>query len=158
MFNTSKKWIVAVSLAGMTAACSTPDASLKEGVEVIPHRDVDTIPETIRNGEDEFTGVIVYGDRGYTGLVGNAPYPNIRVNGYPIGKCEKRMAMIVPLAPGNHVVSAHSENNVENSVTLAKGEVAYFRCNFLRIGGIIFPPAVLAPADAEKAYSIVNNN
>jgi hypothetical protein len=147
-----------LAVVTLLTACATTDESSKEGAQIISHRDVDTIPETIRNGEDGFTGVIVYGDRGYTGLVGNAPYPNIRVNGNPIGKCEKRQAMIVPLVPGNHVISAHSENNVEIGVTLAEGDAAYFRCNFMRIGGIIFPPAVLDSVDAETAYSIVNTN
>ena len=143
---------------GLLSACSTPDETQNGEATVIPYRDVDMIPETIGNGDDGFTGVVVYGDRGYTGLVGNAPYPNVRVNGNPVGKCEKRRAIIVPLEPGNHVISAHSENSDVNNVTLSVGDVAYFRCSFGRIGGIIFPPAVLDPSDAETAYSVVNSN
>lgn len=139
------------------AGCSLPDESSLEGATTIPHTDVDLLPENIRSGEANFTGVIIYGDRGYTGLVGDAPYPNIRVDGTAIGKCEKRRAMVVPLAPGTYTVSAHSENTVEHQVTLQEGSVAYFRCNFLRIGGIVFPPAVLEPVDASRAYEVVNS-
>ena len=147
-----------LAIAVFLTACSISDESISDGAQTIPHSDVDTISETIRNGESGFTGAIVYGDRGYTGLVGDIHYPNIRVNGIPIGKCEKRRAMVVPLPAGTHVISAHSENTVEQRVELAEGDVAYFRCNFMRIGGILFPPAVLERADAETAYSIVNTN
>ncbi|WP_300520531.1 hypothetical protein [Aliiroseovarius sp.] len=123
----------------------------------IPYQVVDVLPDAIRNGEAGFTGVIIYGDRGYTGLVGDAPYPNTRVNGYPVGKCQKRRAIVVPLEPGQHIGSPHSENNVELSIALQEGDVAYFRCNFMRIGGILFPPAVLDAADAETTYLVVNN-
>lgn len=145
-------------LAAITvlSACSIPDASSVEGVQTIPHQDVDTLPASLLTNEEGFTGVIIYGDRGYTGLVGNSPYPNIRVNSAPIGKCERRRAMVVPLEPGTHLVEAYSENTVQHEVTLEPGDIAYFRCNFLRIGGIFFPPAVLEPADAALAHEIVN--
>ena len=139
------------------SACALPDESIAPEAASIPHQDVDVLPGDIRDGTANFTGVIIYGDKGYTGLVGDRPYPNVRINDVPIGKCEKRRAMVVPLAPGTHKVSAHSENNVVHSVTLAEGEARYFRCSFLRIGGIVFPPAVLKPADAQTAYEVVNN-
>lgn len=145
--------VLAVSIL---TSCGVPDASLAPDAQTIPHEDVDTIPEAIRNGEAGFTGVIVFGDRGYTGLSGNTHYPNIRINGSPIGKCEKRRAMVVPLAPGRHVVSAHSEHGVEQVAILQEGSVAYFRCNFFRIGGLIFAPPVLDTSDAAEAYEIVN--
>ncbi len=106
--------------------------------------------------EDTFTGVVIYGDKGYTGLAGDKPYPNVRVDGAALGKCMKRKAFIVALEPGAHQVSAHSENNVVHDVILEAGEVAYFRCNFLRIGGIIYPPAVLKPSDHAAAEEVVN--
>ncbi|PWG17907.1 hypothetical protein DFK10_04130 [Salibaculum griseiflavum] len=151
------KPLFAIAALLAASACSIPDQSSVSGATTIPHTDVDVLPETIRSGEAGFTGVIVYGDRGYTGIVGDIHYPNIRVAGNPIGKCEKRRAMVVPLAPGTYVVSAHSENTVEHEVTLEEGSVAYFRCNFMRIGGILFPPAVLEPVEAERAYEIVNS-
>lgn len=146
-------WLCAALLL---SGCSLPDETAGADVLGIAHSDVDQLPEGIRSGEADFMGAIVYGDRGYTGLTGNRMYPNIRVNGQSIGKCEKRRAMVIPLPPGDHLVSAHSENAVERPITLAEGEVAYFRCNFLRIGGILFPPAVLAPASADDAYAVVN--
>ena len=66
--------------------------------------------------------------------------------------------MLIPLGPGTYVVSAHSENTVERTVQLQEGDVAYFRCNFMRIGGIVSPPAVLEVTDAETAYSVVNQD
>lgn len=145
-----------VAAALLVTACSMPDASSEEGAQTIPHQDVDTLPASFLSNEDGFTGVIIYGDRGYTGIVGNSPYPNIRVDSAPIGKCERRRAMIVPLEPGTHLVEAYSENTVQHEVTLEPGDIAYFRCNFMRIGGILFPPAVLEPASAAQAHEIVN--
>lgn len=140
----------------LTAACAVPDASRQKGAVVAPHEVLEVLPENYREGTSSFTGVIIYGDKGYTGLVGDIHYPSIEVDGQPVGKCQKRKAIVIPLTPGSHVVSAHSENKVEHDVTLPEGGVAYFRCSFLRIGGIIYPPAVLAPADAATAYSVVN--
>lgn len=147
-------WVVLVC---MLSGCALPDETLNDEREAIAHQDVDGIPESIRDGTQQFTGVIIYGDLGYTGLTGNRNYPNVRVNGLSAGKCEKGRAILIPLRPGMHLVSAHSENVVENTVTIDQGETAYFRCNFLRFG-IVLPPAVLAPADAETAYSVVNGN
>ncbi|RFP90160.1 hypothetical protein DZK27_03300 [Rhodobacteraceae bacterium 63075] len=140
----------------LTAACAVPDATKQEGAAVAPHEVLEVLPESYREGGANFTGVIVYGDKGYTGLVGDIHYPSVKVDGNPVGKCQKRKAMVIPLTPGSHVVSAHSENKVEHGVTLPEGGIAYFRCSFLRIGGIIYPPAVLAPADAATAYAVVN--
>ncbi|MCV2881621.1 lipoprotein [Actibacterium sp. XHP0104] len=150
------KFIAGLVLAAAVAGCAMPDASEKVGAVTIAHQDLDRLPESLRTAGDAFTGVVIYGDAGYTGLVGNRPYPNVRVDGAPLGKCEKRRAMMVPLAPGPHLVEAYSENNVTHNIDLAEGEVQYFRCNFMRIGGIIFPPAVLKPADADTAFRIVN--
>jgi hypothetical protein len=147
---------VGLSALALVAACATPDATTVDGAVIHPHTDVDTLPASYLDGSSGFTGVIVYGDKGYTGLVGDIYYPSIKVDDQPVGKCEKRRAMVIPLPPGTHVVSAHSENNVVHNVTLEEGQIAYFRCNFLRIGGIIFPPAVLAPAAAETAHDVVN--
>lgn len=138
--------------------CSMPDETMRKGARPIPHQSVAEIPEAIRSGEQEFTGIIVYGDRGYTGISGNAYYPNIRVDDLPAGKCEKRRAIIIPLEPGAHVVSAHSENDIEYSVNINEGDIYYFRCSFMRIGGILFPPAVLEKVDPETAYLTVNGN
>lgn len=148
--------ILALPLVLGLAACMPPDESKRAGVEVQPHVLVDQLPDL--SAEAGFTGVVVYGDKGYTGLVGSAPYPSIRVDGLPVGKCQKRRAFVIALAPGPHQVSAHSENKVVHDITLNEGEVAYFRCNYMRIGGLFLPPAVLAPADAETARAVVNGN
>ena len=150
--------IVLASIALAISGCATPDLTTREGAQIVDHQDVETLPESVITEPESFTGVIVYGDRGYTGLVGDIYYPSIQVNGAPVGKCEKRMAMMIPLEPGTHIVSAHSENTVEHTIDVEEGSVFYFRCNFRRIGGIIYPPAVLAPATAEEAFEVVNGN
>ncbi|GEM_PF-3528222 len=138
------------------SACAVPDESKRTGANIAQHTIVDTIPLGILSGEQQFTGIIVYGDKGYTGLVGNINYPSISVDGQPVSKCEKRRAMMIPLVPGQHQIIARSENKVVHNVSLKQGDIAYFRCNFWRIGGIMFPPAVLDPATAEQAQEIVN--
>jgi len=148
--------IVAALLPLGLAACAVPDATQEPGAEVAPHSKVDQLSEGYRQEDSDFTGVIVYGDKGYTGIVGDIYYPSIKVNGTPVGKCQKRRAMVIPLEPGTHTVTAHSENTVTRPVTLEAGDIAYFRCNFMRIGGIVFPPAVLDPADANTAFEVVN--
>lgn len=149
------KAVAAATALVVLSGCGIP-VETGNDVATAPHQDVDTLPMSLLAEDNAFTGIVVYGDRGYTGISGDINYPNIRINGLPVGKCAKREAMMIPLPPGTHVVSAHSENTVEHSVTLGEGEVRYFRCNFMRIGGILFPPAVLDPATAETAFDVVN--
>ncbi len=150
------KPLFALAALAVLAACAVPDDSRKPGADIHPHRNVDRLGPEYAAGTSGFTGVIVYGDKGYTGLVGDINYPSIKVNGRSIGKCEKRRAKLVPLAPGSHVVTAHSENTVTRPITLGKGQIAWFRCSFMRIGGVIYPPAVLASADGATATQVVN--
>ncbi|MCF6315712.1 MAG: hypothetical protein L3J30_05355 [Marinosulfonomonas sp.] len=51
------------------SACAVPDESKRAGANIAQHTIVDAIPSGVLSGEQQFTGIIVYGDKGYTGLV-----------------------------------------------------------------------------------------
>lgn len=142
---------VAFTLAG----CFPSDNTKKDGAQTMQNDLVDTLPQTLQEPGQSFTGLVIYGDKGYTGVVGSAAYPSVAVDGRAIGKCQKRKAFMVPLEPGSYTVTAHSENTVVQNVNLTQGQIAYLRCNYLRFG-VVLPRAVLDTATATEAFSVVN--